>query len=194
MRRLAESYPVQVVCWVWEMPRSTSYYHTQASDEQELQAALQRLSGQWPRNGLRRLTAQLQREGFQVNRKHIQCLMREWGLQGQQYAKKGRTTNNEHPFPRYPNLVVYLEIVRPEQVRVSDVIYIRLQDVFVYLAALMDVFTRSIQGWHLGRSLCNSYLIIDHINSRTLHRLSFLSGFPFVYYDYSIFKFFFLLR
>ncbi len=121
MRQLAERYPVQVICRVWEVPRSTFYYRSQAADESELRSVLQRLAGQWPRYGSRRLTAQLHREGFLVNRKHVQRLMRELGLQGHQAARKRRTTNSEHPFPRYPNLVEELEIVRPEQVWFSDV-------------------------------------------------------------------------
>jgi putative transposase len=156
MQQLAESYPVQVICQVWEMPRSTYYYRSQASEEHELHTALQRLAGEWPRYGSRRLTAQLQREGFLVNRKHIQRLMRELGMQGHSYAKKRRTTNSEHSFPRYPNLVEQLEVVHPEQVWVSDITYIRLRKEFVYLAVLMDVFTRCIRGWHLGRSLDQS--------------------------------------
>ncbi len=79
--------------------------------------------------------------------------MRELGLGGKPSAKKRRTTNSEHSFPRYPNLVEYLEIVRPEQVWVSDITYIHLRQDFVYLAVLMDVFTRGIRGWHLGRGL-----------------------------------------
>ncbi len=67
MQQLAESYPVQVICRVWEMPRSTSYYRSQASAEHELRTARPRVAGEWPRYGSRRLTAQLQREGFQVN-------------------------------------------------------------------------------------------------------------------------------
>jgi transposase InsO family protein len=153
MRHLAEHYPVQVICRVWEMSRSTYYYRSQAPEEHELRAALQRLAGQWPRSGSRRLTAQLQRDGFQVNRKHIQRLMRELGVQGHTYAKKRRTTNSEHSFLRYPNLGEQLEVVRPDQVWVSDITYIRLREEFVYLAVLMDVFTRAIGGWHLGRSL-----------------------------------------
>ena len=157
MRQLAESYPVQVICRVWEIPRSTYYYRSQASDEHELRAALQELAGRWPRYGSRRLAAQLQREGFQVNRKHIQRLMRELGVQGHYTsAKKRRTTNSEHNFPRYPNLVEQLEVVRPEQIWVSDITYIRLRKDFVYLAVLMDVFTRCIRGWHLGRNLDQS--------------------------------------
>ncbi len=156
MRQLAERYPVQVMCRVWETARSSYYYQSQAQEEPELRTALQRLAGEWPRYGSRRLTAQLQREGFQVNRKHVQRLMRELGVQGHIYAKRRRTTNSEHRFPRYPNPVEQLEVMRPEQVWVSDITYIRLHQDFVYLAVLMDVFTRCIRGWHLGRSLDQS--------------------------------------
>lgn len=156
MQQLAESYPVQVICRVWEMPRSTYYYQSQARDESDLRASLQRVAGEWPRYGSRRLTAQLHREGWQVNRKHVQRLMRELGIAAQTTAKKHRTTISQHGFPRYGNLVEQLEIVRPEQVWVSDITYIRLHQEFVYLAVLMDVFTRGIRGWHLGRSLDQS--------------------------------------
>jgi putative transposase len=169
MRELAEHYPVQVICRVWQTPRSSYYYQSQADEELELRAALQRLAGAWPRYGSRRLTAQLQREGFSVNRKHVQRLMRELGLVGQQAARKRRTTNSEHPFPRYPNLVEHLEIVRPEQVWVSDITYIHLRQDFVYLAVLMDVFTRGIRGWHLGRSLDQSLTLRALEQALSLH-------------------------
>jgi len=67
--------------------------------------------------------------------------------------KTRRTTNSDHDFPRYTNLVQDLSISRPDQVWVADITYIRLQHDFVYLAVLMDVFTRSIRGWHLGWGL-----------------------------------------
>jgi len=102
------------------------------------------------------LTGQLHREGFQVNRKHVQRLMRELGLQGHLSAKKQRTTNSEHSFSRNPNLVEKLEIVRPGQVWVRDITSIRLHEELVYLVVLMDVFTRCIRGWHLERSLDQS--------------------------------------
>ena len=57
--------------------------------------------------------------------------MRELGVQGHTYAKKRRTTNSEHSFPRYPNLVEQLEVMRPEQIWVSDITYIRLRQDFV---------------------------------------------------------------
>jgi putative transposase len=63
------------------------------------------------------------------------------------------STNSNHAFPRHPNLVANLEISRPDQVWVADITYIRLSRGFIHLAVLMDVFTRAIRGWHLGRSL-----------------------------------------
>jgi putative transposase len=82
--------------------------------------------------------------------------MRELGLQAHRKAKRRTTTDSRHAFPRYPNLVEHLEIVRPEQVWVSDITSIHLREEFVYLAVLMDVFTRCIRGWHLGRGLDQS--------------------------------------
>src|SRR5947209_2301405 len=79
--------------------------------------------------------------------------MDELGLTGAPPARKTRTTTSQHAFPRYPNLVKDLKIQRPDQVWVADITYIHLRNEFVYLAVLMDVFTRSIRGWHLGRDL-----------------------------------------
>jgi len=151
---LAPEYPVTVVCDVLDCARS-SYYHqgTQRADEAELRAAIKAVAAEWPTYGYRRITAQLHRQGWQVNHKRVQRLMRLMGLQAKIKRRKRRTTNSEHDFPRYPNLVQGLEIVHPDQVWVSDITYIRLRYEFVYLAVIMDVFTRSIRGWHLGRSL-----------------------------------------
>ena len=79
--------------------------------------------------------------------------MREMALQVKIKHSKRYTTNSEHSFPRYSNLVQDLEIARPNQVWVADITYIRLLTEFVYLAVIMDVFTRCIRGWHLGRNL-----------------------------------------
>ena len=85
------------------------------------------------------------------------------GVQARIKRKKRRTTNSEHNFPRYPNRVLDLEIVRPEQVWVCDITYIRLRYDFVYLAVVMDVLTRGIRGWHLGR-------VLDHTLTLTALR------------------------
>jgi putative transposase len=64
-----------------------------------------------------------------------------------------RTTYSRHGYPRYPNLVQDLVITRPDEVWVADITYIRLRHEFIYLAVLMDVFTRDIRGWQLGVGL-----------------------------------------
>lgn len=79
--------------------------------------------------------------------------MREMGSQAKIKRRKRRTTNSEHDFPRYPNLVQDLLIARPDQVWVADITYVRLRSEFVYLAVIMDVYTRCIRGWYLSRSL-----------------------------------------
>jgi len=154
---LAQDYPVTVVCDVLECARS-SYYHrpTERPEEAELKEAIKAVAAEWPTYGYRRITAQLRRQDRLVNHKRVQRLMSLMGIQAKTKRKKRRTTNSEHDFPRYPNLVQGLEIVRPEQVWVSDITYVCLRYDFVYLAVIMDVFTRGIRGWHLGRSLDHS--------------------------------------
>jgi transposase InsO family protein len=152
---LTEHYPIRRVCRLLDFPRSL-LYHTPAApaaDEAALRAALLCLAGEWPTYGYRRLTAMLQRQGWTVNHKRVRRLMAALGILGRPPMRRARTTNSNHDFPRYPNLVEHLEVVRPDQVWVADITYIRLQCDFVYLAVIMDVFTRSIRGWQLSRSL-----------------------------------------
>jgi len=151
---LAQTYPVKMACEVLGVARSSYYYQpVTPSDEVRLGEAIKETAAQWSTYGYRRITHQLRRGEWVVNHKRVQRLMRLMGLQVQIRRKKRRTTNSEHGFPRYPNLVLDLEVVRPEQVWVCDITYIRLQHSFVYLAVIMDVFTRGIRGWHLGRGL-----------------------------------------
>lgn len=153
IEQLAQTYPVSLVCAVWNFPRSTFYQVSRRADDSKLRHTLEQAATEWPMYGSRRLTAQLCRQGWKVNRKRIQRLMREMGLLRVKKRKKRRTTQSQHAFPRYPNLVQNLAVMRPNQVWVADITYIVLQDECVYLAIVMDVFTRTIRGWHLGRSL-----------------------------------------
>jgi transposase InsO family protein len=114
---------------------------------------LQKLAGKWVRYGYRRLTKQLHREGRKLNSKRVRRLMCQLKLNRLPYKRKVRTTNSQHSYPRFPKLVQDLAITRPDQVWVGDLTYARLHNDFVYLAVLMDVYTRAIRGWHLGHSL-----------------------------------------
>ena len=151
--KLAEEYPVKLVCETLGYPRSRYYQQVRDKDDHALKAAIEEIAGRWTTYGYRRITAELRREGWVVNGKQVRRIMGETGLCGKTYRKKRRTTNSDHPFPRYPNLVQELEVVHPDQVWVSDITYVRLHREFVYLAVIMDVFTRCIRGWHLGRGL-----------------------------------------
>lgn len=153
--KLAGSYPIRLLCQLLAVPRSSVYYRPQPVPDAEaiFKAALLDLAGEWPTYGYRRLTAMMRRLGWPVNGKRVRRCMDELGINGAPPSLRSRTTNSRHAFPRFPNLVANLEISRPDQVWVADITYIRLRRDFVYLAILMDVFTRSLRGWHLGRDL-----------------------------------------
>ena len=150
---LQTDYPVKVICEVLDLARSTFYHTSAVAEDGDLRAALRDLAGQYPTYGYRRLTALLKRAGWTVNHKRIQRIMAAMGLQRPVKRRKKRTTHSQHDFPRYPNLVADLKTVRPDQVWVADITYVRLAHDFVYLAVIMDVFTRCVRGWHLSRSL-----------------------------------------
>jgi putative transposase len=153
--KLAQTYPIRLVCQLLGAPRSSVYYKPVAVPDADaiFKAALLDIAGEWPTYGYRRLTFMMRRQGWPVNGKRVRRYMEELGINGTPPPRGRRTTNSNHAFPRYPNLVQDLQITRPDQVWVADITYIRLRREFVYLAVLMDVFTRSIRGWHLGRDL-----------------------------------------
>lgn len=146
-------YTIQMLCDILNYPRSSYYYRAHPRDESALRATIREVQGQWPTYGYRRITEQIRRDGPAINRKRVRRLRRLMDLQAKHKAKKRRTTNSAHGFPRYPNLVQDLAVTHPEQVWVSDLTYIHLRREDVYLAVIMDVFTRGIRGWYLSRSL-----------------------------------------
>jgi transposase InsO family protein len=151
----AQGYTLSVACGLLELPRSTYYYQPIERDERKLEDVIEEVTGKFPTYGTRRVSKQLGRSPHRivVNRKRVQRIMREKRLLVPQKRRKRRTTDSEHPYPRYPNLVKDLEITHPEHVWVSDITYVRLFHGFVYLAIIMDVFTRMIRGWCLSRTL-----------------------------------------
>ncbi len=148
-------YPVTALCQLLDLPRSSYYYQPVERDDAVLCQTIESVAAEFPTYGSRRITQQLRRPPYQmvVNRKQVQRLMGEMGLKRPLKRRKQRTTNSSHGYPRFPNLVIDLSIAYPNQVWVSDITYIRLRQDFVYLAVVMDVFTRVIRGWHLYRWL-----------------------------------------
>jgi putative transposase len=153
---LAEaSCSVKTACETVGMPRSTYYYQPQRGDESQLEADLETVAGQYPKYGTRRITHQLRRAPYhyRINRKRVQRIMRQKKFLRPLKRARYCTTDSQHPYPRYPNLVAEQEITQPEQVWVCDITFVRLGQGFVFLAIVMDVFTRAIRGWNLSRSL-----------------------------------------
>lgn len=150
-----EGYSVQMLCGLSGLSRSSYYYQAKSKDEIELVSAIETIGGQYPTYGTRRITRQLRRapHHLHVNRKRIQRIMRRLGLLRPQKQRKMHTTDSQHGFQRYANLIKGLEVTRPDQVWVSDITYVRLRQGFVYLTVIMDVFTRAIRGWNLSRRL-----------------------------------------
>ena len=156
IEHLAPAYPVQLLCRLFSFPRSSFYYQPPPRAEEPLRQALGELAGAWPTYGYRRLTVLLRRQGWTVNEKRVRRLMGELGLCGKVYRRRPRTTDSDHALPRYPNRVAGLAVERPDQVWAADLTYVRLRGEWVYLAVLLDVFTRAIRGWHLARGLDGS--------------------------------------
>ena len=153
INHLKDEDSIRFLCETLDVHRSTLYHHPRLPEDQPVRDALRELAGEWPTYGYRRLTRMLHRQGHPVNAKRVRRLMHEMGICGEAPVKRVRTTDSDHSFPRYPNLVEDLEGVRPASVWVSDITYVRLRKEFVDLAVLRDVFTRRIRGCHLGRSL-----------------------------------------
>jgi transposase InsO family protein len=148
---LKHEYPVEMLCELLACPRS-SFYYKEASEDICVRDAIEQIAAQFPRYGYRRITAQLLRRGQTVNHKRVLRIMREESLlvSVKRYL---RPTYKRHDLPRHPNLIRNVTIEYADQVWASDFTYIRLRQEWVYLAVLLDLFTRSIRGWHLGRDM-----------------------------------------
>ncbi len=147
---------MQIICDVLHYARSGFYRTRTPSNEAEPRQVLQTLAATHPTYGYRRLTIELRKQCGAMNTKRVRRWMRQLGLNRKRKRKKRYTTQSQHAYPRYPNRVQDLAIVRPNQVWVADITYVQLRSEDVYLAVVMDVFTRCIRGWQLSRSLDES--------------------------------------
>lgn len=150
------------MCALLEVSRAAYYRHWQASapreEETELRDALQRLALAHRHYGHRRLAVLLRREGRVVNRKRVLRLMGEDNLLCLRHrAFVPLTTLSAHPWPVVPNLVRHVQPTGPDQIWVADITYVRLREGFVFLAVVLDAFSRKVVGWamadHLQASL-----------------------------------------
>ncbi len=139
-----------------EQARKGSFSRQVGTEEAGLLWALEQVVLEFPGYGYLRVTHQLRREGFQVNPKRVYRLMREAGWLHVRKPGRVRTTDSDHGFPIYPNLLAdcgWRALTGPNQAWGADLTYIRLGEGFCYLAVVLDLFSRRIVGWNLSESL-----------------------------------------
>lgn len=151
---LAHRYPTRRLCDWLELASSSHYYQGVGADDAALLVRIEGVLADYPTYGYRRVTVELGRRGVVVNHKRVRRVMAENDLL-QQRVCGVRTTDSRHGYRRYPNLLQDCQVLRPDQVWCADITYIHLPKQYVYLAILLDVFTRSIRGWSLGSSLAS---------------------------------------
>lgn len=148
---------IQRLCTLLGVSRSWFYaratHPAVDSDALRLREAIEAITLEFPGYGYRRVTKQLQRDGWTVNHKRVLRVMREEALLCQLQRRFVPTTDSRHGFRRYPNLLAEQPLDGPNQAWVADITYVRLPTGFVYLATLLDSWSRYCVGWHLSRSI-----------------------------------------
>jgi putative transposase len=148
-----------------KLARSSFYYNPKGKDTEcmkakaDLRDKIEAICLEFPRYGYRRVTHQLKHEGCQINHKKVLRLMRESDLLCRVKRRWVKTTDSRHRFPRYPNLIKGMAISRLNQVWLSDITYIRIKTGFVYLAAILDAYSRRVIGYAVSASLDTSLTI-----------------------------------
>jgi putative transposase len=124
-----------------------------ADRDLDLRDDIQRIALEFPCYGRPRITVELRRRGWTVNHKRVGRIMREDNLLCLRKRKFIVTTDSNHQFPVYPNLAGNMELTRIDQLWIADITYIRLEAEFVYLAVVLDAYSRRVIGWALDRHM-----------------------------------------
>jgi putative transposase len=156
---VATPIPLNRLCQLAGVSRA-GFYRWRGADggetnsDMDLRDDIQRIALEWPAYGWRRVTAELRRRGWTVNHKKVRRIMREDNLL---CLRRNRvrvvTTDSRHGRPVYPNLAGTVEPAAVNQLWIADITYIRLESEFVYLAVVLDAFSRRVIGWALDNTL-----------------------------------------
>src|SRR3954451_24654581 len=155
-RERPESCSVRAGCRVMSLAPSTYYYLAKAKSaeavaaEARLVARIHAICAEFPRYGYRRVTAQLKAEGERVSRKRVARIMREQDLRVRPKRRFVVTTNSDHDGPIFPNLAEDMVPSGPDQLWLADLTYIRILSGFVYLAVILDAWSRRVVGWAIS--------------------------------------------
>jgi putative transposase len=155
---LQGSLSIERMCQLAQVSRAGFYRSFQEQEpqpeEMELRSTIQQIFVEHKRRyGYRRVTKELRRRGLVVNRKRVERLLKEDNLLAIQPKAFVTTTNSGHDFEVYLNLARRLKLTGINQLWVADITYIRLQGEFVYLAVILDAWSRKVVGWELDRKM-----------------------------------------
>ena len=164
---------IERMCALGQVSRAGWYRRSSPTDQSardlELRSEVQKIALEWPAYGSRRITAELRRRGWEVNRKRVQRLMRQDNLLCLRKRKFVITTDSNHELRVYPNLARKMTLGGVNQLWRADITYIRLEAEFVYLAVILDAFSRRVIGWALDRNMEDS-LTLDALRMALAHR------------------------
>jgi len=141
------------------LSRSTFYYKpkvsrlVKAKQDVDIQEAVERVHLEIPAAGYRPMLQYLRRQGMKVGERRLRRVMRENGLHAMFKRAFVRTTDSNHNYRVYRNLLPQMGVNDINQVWVADITYIRIQSAFVYLAVILDVYSRRVVGWALSRKI-----------------------------------------
>ena len=130
---------------------SPKYQRRRAADDEKLRQQIECILEEFPSYGYRRIEHELKRRGIRANAKRIRRVMKVFGLRPILWRRFIRTTDSGHALPVYPNLLKKRQISAVNQAWVSDITYIRIRSSFVYLAAILDLYSRKVVGWALSK-------------------------------------------
>ena len=161
---LQGSLSIERMCELARVSRASFYRSLKeqrpAEEETEVRSAIQRIALEHRRRyGYRRICAELRRRGMQANHKRVLRMMRRDNLLALRRRRFVVTTNSNHKFEVYLNLARRMKLSGMDQLWIADITYIRLQAEFVYLAVILDAFSRKVVGWALDRTLANRLTI-----------------------------------
>ena len=153
----AKNIPVSKACNALDVGRSAYYAWKNGeklSDiESELRKIIEGIALEFSGYGYRRVTKEIHRRGTRINHKKVLRIMREEKLLCTKKKYKPKTTDSSHRYQVYPNLAKDLEVTGLNQLWVADITYIQLLDQYVYLAVIIEIFSRKCIGWELSRNI-----------------------------------------
>lgn len=160
IRQEKKAYPVTILCQVMEVSRSGFYHYCNSlkkSDPEEM-LLINRIKAIFKEHrsqyGSRRIQRQLVNEGHQVGRYKVRRIMRELGLKAKAPKRYKVTTDSRHTFPVAPNLLDReFEVDRPNKVWTTDITYIWTLEGWLYLAVVLDLFSRQVVGWAIDKRM-----------------------------------------